>query len=47
MKPKVCILRSDWTYCDEELFYAYEKFGALPEYVLINELRDKSKKIND
>ncbi len=42
MKPKVCILRSDGTNCDEELFYAFEKFGANPEYVHINELRAKS-----
>lgn len=47
MKPKVCILRTDGTNCDEELFYAFEKFGALPEMVNINELRDKSKKLKN
>src|SRR3989344_1749609 len=46
MKPKVCILRSDGTNCDEELFYAFEKIGGAPEYVHINELRAKSKKLN-
>lgn len=45
MKPKVCILKSDGTNCDEELFYAFEKFGSLPEYVQVNELRNKSKSI--
>lgn len=42
IKPKVCILRTDGTNCDEELFYAFEKFGAAPEYVHINQLRTKS-----
>lgn len=44
-KPKVCILRTDGTNCDEELFYAFEKFGGSPEYVHVNELRNKSKKL--
>lgn len=44
-KPKVCILRSDGANCDEELFYAFEKFGALPEFIHINQLRDKSKRL--
>jgi len=46
MKPKVCILRSDGTNCDEELYYAFEKFGAKPEFVQMNELRAKSKRLN-
>ena len=46
-KPKVCILRTDGTNCDEELFYAFEKFGGKSEYVHVNQLRDKSKKLND
>jgi len=45
VKPKVCILRTDGTNCDEELFYAFEKFGSSPEYVHVNELRAKSKKL--
>lgn len=44
-KPKVCILRTDGTNCDEELFYAFEKFGGSPEYVHVNELRNKIKKL--
>lgn len=46
-KPKVCILRSDGTNCDEELYYAFGKFGAAPEYIQVNQLRDKSKKLKD
>lgn len=47
IKPKVCILRSDGTNCDQELFYAFEKTGALPEYVHVNQLRNKEKKLSD
>jgi len=45
--PKVCILRSDGANCDEELFYAFDKFGASPVMVHVNELRNKSKKLKD
>ncbi len=47
MKPNVCILRSDGANCDEELFYAFEKFGGKSEFVNINELRNKSKKLSN
>jgi len=47
MKPKVCILRTDGTNCDEELFYAFEKFGGAPEYVHVNLLRIKTKKLKN
>ena len=47
MKPKVCILRSDGTNCDEELFYAFGKFGAAPEYVQVNQLRSRDKRLRD
>lgn len=43
VKPKICILRTDGTNCDVELFYAFEKFGGSPEYVHVNQLRDKTK----
>lgn len=46
IKPKVCILRADGTNCDEELFYAFEKFGGAPEYVQVNQLRSQGKKLN-
>lgn len=42
IKPRVCILRSDGTNCDQELFFAFEKFGSLSKMVHINELRNKS-----
>ena len=45
-KPRVCILRTDGTNCDEELFYAFEKFGAAPEMIHVNQLRNKSKKLS-
>jgi len=47
MKPNICILRSDGANCDEELYYAFEKFGAKPQMVHVNELRSKSKKLKD
>ena len=45
--PKVCILRADGTNCDVELFYAFKKAGGDPEYVNVNQLRDKSKSMQD
>lgn len=47
MKPKVCVLRADGINCDEELFYAFEKYGGAPEYVHINELRTKIKRLKN
>lgn len=47
VKPNICILRTDGTNCDEELFYAFEKVGASPLYVHVNELRRKEKKLKD
>ena len=47
MKPKVCILRSDGTNCDEELAYAFVKFGAEAEFIQINELRTRSKNLEN
>lgn len=46
MKSKVCILKADGINCDEELFYAFQKYGGTPEYVHVNQLRAKSKKLN-
>lgn len=46
-KPKVCILRSDGTNCDQELYYAFEKAGGVAEYVHVNEFRKKDKKLSD
>lgn len=47
VKPKICILRTDGTNCDMELFYAFEKFGGAPQYVHVNELRTKVKQLKD
>lgn len=47
MLPKVCILRSDGANCDEELFYAFKKYGADPQFVQVNELRADPKKLKN
>lgn len=47
MKPKVCILRTDGTNCDNELFYAFEKAGATAHFVHVNELRNKAKSLKN
>lgn len=47
MKPKIAILRTDGTNCDEELFYAFEKAGGSPEMVHINQLIKKEKQLKD
>ncbi len=44
---KVCILQSDGTNCDNELFYAFKKFGGNPKFVHVNELRNGSKSLRD
>ncbi|OGY25106.1 MAG: phosphoribosylformylglycinamidine synthase I, partial [Candidatus Woykebacteria bacterium RBG_13_40_7b] len=38
---------TDGTNCDEETFYAFEKFGGYPEYVHVNFLRQGKKKLKD
>lgn len=45
-KPKVCVLQADGINCDYELFYSFEKYGGKPEFVHINNLRSKAKKLN-
>ena len=47
LKPKVCVLITDGTNCDEELAYAFEKFGGQAISVHVNELRNKNKKFKD
>lgn len=44
-KPRVCILQSDGTNCDQELFYAYQKYNASPEFVHVNQLRANNQKL--
>lgn len=46
IKPKICILRSDGTNCDEELGFAFEKAQGDVQFVHVNELRNKSKKLS-
>lgn len=46
-KPNVCILRSDGTNCDEDLLHAFEKAGAKPQLVHVNQLRNKEKNLKD
>ena len=45
--PRICVLRTDGTNCDEELYYAFEKFGGAPQYIHVNQLRSKDAKLND
>lgn len=47
MKPKVCILRTDGTNCDEETAYAFEKVGGRPSLVHVNLLRSGREKLAD
>ncbi len=47
IKPKVCILQADGINCDNELYYAFEKYGALPQLVHINQLRSKNRKLKE
>src|SRR3990167_848733 len=44
-KVKVCVLRADGINCDNELEFAFKKYGADTQFVHINELRIKSKKL--
>lgn len=46
-KPKILVLKADGTNCDEETFFAFEKAGGQPEFVHINQLRAKEKKLKN
>jgi phosphoribosylformylglycinamidine synthase subunit PurQ / glutaminase len=39
MQPRVCVLRTDGTNCDEETAFAFQKAGGLPRLVHVNALR--------
>lgn len=39
MKPRVCILKTDGTNCDEETAYACAKAGGVPEIILIEHVK--------
>lgn len=46
-KPRICILRTDGSNCDEELYFAFEKAGGISQMVHINQFRNKEKVFSD
>ena len=46
MKPRVCVLRTDGTNCDEETSYAFQKAGAATELVHVNQLRCRARRFS-
>ena len=46
-KVIVCILQSDGVNCDNELYYAFKKFGGDPQFVHVNELRNKTQSLKN
>ncbi len=46
-KPKVCVLRSAGTNCDEETAFAFLKAGAFPELVHINRIISQEKSLDE
>lgn len=46
-KPKVLVLKTEGTNCDEELFYAFKLAGGNPKIVHVNELRNKSENLQN
>jgi len=47
LKPKVLILKTGGTNCDDEMRYAFDKARGISEVVHVNELRWKEKKLSD
>lgn len=47
MKPRVCLLRTDGTNCDNETYYAFEKAGAECRKVHVNQLRTGAENLAD
>ncbi len=47
MKPPVCIIRTEGTNCDQETAWAFQKCGADPQLVHINQLRNGQKNLED
>ncbi len=45
MKPRVCIIKTDGTNCDQETAYAFNKAGAQTTIMLINQLKQDKKKL--
>ncbi|MBI2032997.1 MAG: phosphoribosylformylglycinamidine synthase I [Candidatus Levybacteria bacterium] len=46
-KPNVLILRTEGTNCDEELAFAFAQAGGNPQFVHVNDLREKRKRLKD
>ncbi|MDP3726835.1 MAG: phosphoribosylformylglycinamidine synthase I [bacterium] len=46
-KPKVLVLKTDGTNCDEETAFAFGLAGGDPKIVHVNELRTKNKKLTN
>jgi phosphoribosylformylglycinamidine synthase len=47
LQPKVLVLKTDGTNCDDEMRYAFDKARSVSEIVHVNELRWKEKKLSD
>ncbi len=47
MRPKILVLKTEGTNCDEELFYAFQLAGGNPKIVHVNELRSKEEDLNN
>ena len=46
-KPKVLVLKTEGTNCDEELFFAFKIAGGDPKIVHVNELREKKENLKN
>lgn len=46
-KVKVAVLRAPGTNCDQETAYAFERAGAQPEFIWVQELQEKAKGLDD
>jgi len=47
LQPKILVLKTDGTNCDDEMKFAFSKAQGKSEIVHVNELRSKEKKLND
>ncbi|MFH1832836.1 MAG: phosphoribosylformylglycinamidine synthase I [Candidatus Levyibacteriota bacterium] len=47
IKPKVLVLKTDGTNCDEETFFAFQMAGGNPKIVHVNELRTKKESLKN
>src|SRR3989344_2309532 len=46
-KPKILVLKTEGTNCDEELYFAFKIAGGDPKIVHINELRSKKENLKN